>query len=234
MEIVEWRNRDKKNGKTTHHRIHRTGAGIPTQDINHAGDARTNCRRKMSFVHQGAAKAKTRTAARAKGKARTAARGVRSYQGHCHWCGMWGHTAKFCKQKKQLRGRAAEGCGLKVRQLLSKSPWAIDSSEHAQEGFAALDNSALLGANLEGSSWGTFSNKIGFAAMAETDGEDDDEQCVRQYQVACTQHESQMKTRDREILSVGRVKQLDLTIDSGAVEHVVGPKNLASRTSADI
>ena len=65
-----------------------------------------------------------------------------------------------------------------------------------------------------------------FAAIAETDGEDDDEQCVRQYQVACTQHESHMKTRDLEILSVDRVKHLDLTINFGAAEHVIGTKIL--------
>ena len=49
--------------------------------------------------------------------------------------------------------------------------------------------------------------KVVFAAIAETDGEDDDEQCVRQYQVACTQHESHMKTRDREILSLDRERR---------------------------
>ena len=45
MEIgaAQW---DKKNWKTTHHRIHRSGAGIPTQAINVAGGTRTNCPRK--------------------------------------------------------------------------------------------------------------------------------------------------------------------------------------------
>ena len=43
---LERRNGDKKNGKTTHHRIQRTGAGIPTQAINLASGTRTNCRRK--------------------------------------------------------------------------------------------------------------------------------------------------------------------------------------------
>ena len=39
-------------------------------------------------------------------------------------------------------------------------------------------------------------------------------------------HESHMKTRDLEILSVDRVKHLDLTINFGAAEHVIGTKIL--------
>ena len=108
---------------------------------------------------------------------------------------------------------------------VEQEPWAIDSSEHTQEGLAALENSALhTWRELGGFELGCLLKQNRFAAIAETDGEDDDEQCVRQYQVACTQHESHMKTRDREILSVDRVKHLDLTIDSGAAEHVIGPK----------
>ena len=100
----------------------------------------------------------------------------------------------------------------------------IDSSEHTQEGFAALENSALhIWREVGGFELGCLLKQNRFAAIAESDAEDD-EQCVRQYQVACTQHESQMKTRDRE--SVDRVKHLELTIDSGAAEHVIGPKIL--------
>ena len=195
----------------------------------------------MSFVHQGgkskgkgkgkdggkgkgktAAKAKARTAGKA--KARTAARGLVPIKGIVTWCGMWGHTAKFCKQKdtymeeqRRLWSQSASA--------VEQEPWAIDSSEHTQEGLAALENSALhTWRELGGFELGCLLKQNRFAAIAETDGEDDDEQCVRQYQVACTQHESHMKTRDREILSVDRVKHLDLTIDSGAAEHVIGPK----------
>ena len=90
---------------------------------------------------------------------------------------------------------------------VDQEPWAIDSSEHAQEGRAALGNSALhTWRELGGFELGCLLKPNRFAAIAETDGEDDYEQCVRQYQVACTQHESHVKARDREILSVGRVK----------------------------
>ena len=112
-----------------------------------------------------------------------------------------------------------------MRQLLSKSHGPLIAVNTLKKASQLLRIQLyILGANLEGSSWGACSIQNLFAAIAETDGEDDDEQCVRQYQVACTQHDSHMKTRDREILSVDRVKHLDLTIDSGAGEDVIGPK----------
>ena len=43
-----------------------------------------------------------------KGKGEDVGKGFGSYQGYCHWCGMWGHTAKFLQAKRHLHGRAAE------------------------------------------------------------------------------------------------------------------------------
>ena len=183
----------------------------------------------MNFVHQGGkskGKGKGKDGGKGKGKGKDGGKRLGSYQGYCHWCGMWGHTAKFCKQKdtyveeqRRIWSQSASA--------VEQEPWAFDSSEHTQEGLAALENSALhTWRELGGFELGCLLKQNRFAAIAETDGEYDDEQCVRQYQVACTQHESHMKTRDREILSVDRVKHLDLTIDSGAAEHVSGPKIL--------
>ena len=119
--------------------------------------------------------------------------------------------------------------------VVEQEPWAIDCSEHAQEGLAALENSALHSwRELGGFELECLLKQNRIAAVAETDGEDDDEQCVRQYQVACMQHESHMKTRDREILNVDHVKHLDLTIDSGAAEHVMeGSKKGAHYVAAN-
>ena len=44
-------------------------------------------------------KGKGKDGGKGKGKGKDVGKGVGSYQGFCHWCGMWGHTAKFCKQK---------------------------------------------------------------------------------------------------------------------------------------
>ena len=63
-----------------------------------------------------------------------------------------------------------------------QEPWAI-AVNTLKKTLAAAENPALLGANLEGSSWVACSSKNRVEAIAETDGEDD-EQCVRPYQVA--------------------------------------------------
>ena len=108
---------------------------------------------------------------------------------------------------------------------LSKSHGPLIAVNTLKKTLAAPENSALhTWRELGGFKLGYLLKQNRFEAIAETDGEDDDEQCVRPYQVACTQHKSQMKTRHREILSVDRLKHLDLTIDSGAAEHVIGPK----------
>ena len=44
-------------------------------------------------------KGKGKDGGKGKGKGKDVGKGVGSHQGYCHWCGMWGHTAKFCKQK---------------------------------------------------------------------------------------------------------------------------------------
>ena len=151
---------------------------------------------------------------RAKAKARTAARGLVPTKGIVTGaaCGV---TQQNFASKKTPTWKSSGGCGLKVRQLLGKSHGpliAVNTLKKAWRELGGFELGCLLKQNR-------------FAAIAETDGEDDDEQCVRQYQVACTQHESHMKTRDREILSVDRVKHLDLT-NSGAAEHVIGPEIL--------
>ena len=43
-----------------------------------------------------------------KGKGKDGGKGLGSYQGCCHWCGMWGHTAKILQATRHPHGRAAE------------------------------------------------------------------------------------------------------------------------------
>ena len=171
------------------------------------------------------AKAKARTAGKA--KARTAARGLVPIKGIVTGaaCGV---TQQNFASKKTPTWKNSGGCGLKVRQLLSKSHGPLIAVNTLKKASQLLrENSALhTWRELGGFELVCLLKQNRFAAIAETDGEDDDEQCVRQYQVACTEHESHMKTRDREILSVDRVKHLDLTIDFGAAEHVIGTKIL--------
>ena len=139
------------------------------------------------------AKAKARTVAKA--KARTAAREFVPIKGIVTGAAS-GVTATFCKQKdthrEEQRRLWSQGAS-----AVEQEPWAIDSSEHAQEGLASLENSAPhTWRELGGFEVKCLLKQKRFAARAEIDGEYDDEQCVRQYQVASTQHESHMKARD--------------------------------------
>ena len=162
-----------------------------------------------------------------KGKGKDGGKGLGSYQGFVTGaaCGV---TQQNFASKKTPTWKNSGGCGLKVRQLLSKSHGPLIAVNTLKKASQLLrENSALhTWRELGGFELVCLLKQNRFAAIAETDGEDDDEQCVRQYQVACTEHESHMKTRDREILSVDRVKHLDLTIDFGAAEHVIGTKIL--------
>ena len=95
----------------------------------------------MSFVHQGG-QSKGKGKDGGKGKGKDGGKVVGSYQGYCHWCGMWGHTAKFCKQEDTYVKEQRRFCSQSAS-TVEQEPWAIDSSEHTQEGLAALENSAL-------------------------------------------------------------------------------------------
>ena len=126
----------------------------------------------MSFVHQGGkskgegkgkdgGKGKGKDGGKSKGK--DGGKGVGSYQGYCHWCGMWGHTANFCKQEdtymeeqRRLLSQSAT-----MRQLLSKSHGPLIAVNTLKKASQLLRIQLyILGANLEGSSWCACSNKI--------------------------------------------------------------------------
>ena len=133
------------------------------------------------MVERVSAKARARTAAKA--KARTAAKAkARTAAGRC---GMWGHTAKICKQKdtnmEERRGLWSQGAS-----AIGQEPWAIESSEHAQEGLAALDNPALhTWRELGGFELECLLKQNRFAAIAGTSGGKDDDWHARNMSLRC-------------------------------------------------
>ena len=103
----------------------------------------------MSFVHQGGKN-------KGKGKGKDGGKGKGKDGGAV--CGV---TQQNFASKKTPTWKSSGGCGLKVRQLLSKSHGPLIAVNTLKKASQLLRIQLyILGANLEGSSWGACSNKI--------------------------------------------------------------------------
>ena len=198
---------------------------------------------KPSFSSLGGKSAGKGAGKKGKGK------GKGCYNGECHWCGRWGHTAKFCRDKDAFM-------------TAQRQQWATGNVEEfepepAQDELSSqpVHSSSLAG--LEAASVGTYRDmtahfELGallkanrYAAFMDDEAETDMSRCVprpmapsscapgqkaptRQWRARQTPPLPSIPEAALDVLNLesSPVKHIDLTIDSGAAEHVVGPSVL--------
>ena len=203
-----------------------------------------------------------------KGGSKGDGKGKSGYNGECHWCGKWGHTAKFCRSKDAYMNEVRRAQGLSAAVEEPTVPSAAAAGLHGLEASgqrtvswdlntvlvsrAAQTSGAPSALKLPGVSVSRVpvaSNR--FAPLAEEEG-DEGEGSLQRIQfpalavVPKPVRESAKKwVRRRQsqspqpgdflhelcgcesaLCNCENVKSIDLTIDSGAAEHVVGPKDL--------
>ena len=168
-------------------------------------------------------------------------KGKGGYNGECHFCGKWGHTARFCRQKDLYMDgvRRAAGQVTNVEAVLppSPAPASLDGLEAStpHRNIGAWDLGCLLKQNR-------------FAALTQDSVEEpplsrscDDafpppSRCIvpktprmksvlrKQWMRPC---QPPVPIPEVELHSLEHTtKRLNLTLDSGAAEHVVGPSDL--------
>lgn len=177
--------------------------------------------------------------------------GKGTYQGHCHWCGIWGHTARYCRQKdaymdEQRRLWAQAGAA-----NVEQEDWCAHENKEDAGGIGGLEAGAPgTWRDLGGFELGSLLRSNRFAALAsEGSGDESDDiqnvPCqVHTVAVQCalnvpktspakdkmprvTKRSQWVPLSNLELMNLDQEsQQLDLTIDSGAAEHVIGPDTL--------
>ena len=167
-------------------------------------------------------------------------KGAGTFEGECHWCGRWGHPARLCKQKDAYMDA--------VRRGLNPTSNVEEDHEHAHtaadaSGVASLACLEATGGHRDMGSWdlGSVLCTNRYAALADEGFEDTANAYHHEYPVpsACVAPRKSRTlghwVRKTNLLSVPEVplcnlestsRRVDLTIDSGAAEHVVGPSDI--------
>ena len=189
---------------------------------------------------KGVPKGKGEKGSSGKGPTKGDGKGTGGYPGACHWCGVWGHTAKFCRQKDAY---------MEEQRRMWGQTASVEEEVHGEAGHADLGGLEAAGTHRDMGTFdlGSLLKQNRYASLAE----DPDEQCC------CTDYDKEFpnltaqampkKARvlkdsskkwqrkaaptlstiyEVELNSNEVLKQIDLTIDSGAAEHVVGPRDL--------
>ena len=175
--------------------------------------------------------------------------GKGTFQGFCHWCGKWGHPARLCQQKTAYMNEQR-----RLHDTTAQVEQEDTNKEDVYE-MACTGNSRDL-ENFEfdrrSSTWEATSAGNRFAALCCEDDEEDTISYLQEFprpeegtptpsgctkprmprmpnvtQKAWRKRASQLPViSEVEVSALDTEPRVELTIDSGAAEHVVGPGQL--------
>ena len=180
------------------------------------------------------------------GKGKSDGKGKGGYNGACHWCGIWGHTARYCRSKDQFMDaqRAAQANGVEEHEEYHEQqvpPTVPEDSSLSGLEATAGDTYRNMDAHFD---LGTLLKSNRYAALSPEELDHQEDQHFQPLPSAqplftktrrlptvrwVTRRGAPLPTlREHEVsnMETDWVKHVDLTIDSGAAEHVVGPKDM--------
>ena len=194
-------------------------------------------------------------AAGGKGGPKGSGKGKGTFQGECHWCGVWGHPARLCRQKDAyMENMRQQGYTANIEELPPAPSPGPAPLPCKIEGLEVAGTYRDMNTTFE---LGTILRRNRFAALASSDEEIpfdahefpplvsgkvhnsnnsfdtlDTHACGHMPKRPRATSKQWRRTKpletvhESELGSVEGAKKVVLTIDSGAAEHVVGPTDL--------